>query len=101
MTDNAWAYRWSLRVVIAALRARQVFGPYGKCSMSTDTEMFGLDGKVAVVIGGGRGIGKMIVAEATQRRACLPQTARRFRYVVDSMMAWMPRPKTEMTAVRS
>ena len=25
MTDNAWAYRWSLREVIAALRARQVF----------------------------------------------------------------------------
>lgn len=25
MTDNAWAYRWSLREVVARLRARQVF----------------------------------------------------------------------------
>ena len=25
MTDNAWAYRWSLREVIAELRARQMF----------------------------------------------------------------------------
>ena len=25
MTDNAWAYRWSLREVITALGARQTF----------------------------------------------------------------------------